>query len=70
MGSPTVSNVSPAPSKPEMVPPPQTFAHELGTDNNNAANKWHNESAAEIDSQPVMGHQSGPVYEMPTENYR
>ncbi|KAJ6781713.1 hypothetical protein PWT90_05718 [Aphanocladium album] len=69
MGSPTVSNVSPAPSKPGMTPPPQNFAHELGTDNN-AANKWHNESAAEIDSQPVMGHQSGPVYEMPTETYR
>lgn len=69
MGSPTVSNVSPAPSKQEMSSPPQNFVHELGTENT-AANKWHNESAAEIDSQPVLGHQSGPVYEMPTENYR
>lgn len=69
LGSPAVSNVSPAPSKPEVVAPPQHFAHELGTDNQ-AANKWHNETAAEIDSQPVMGHQSGPVYEMSTDNYR
>ncbi|PMB68164.1 hypothetical protein BM221_006341 [Beauveria bassiana] len=69
MGSPTVSNVSPPPSNQASVPPPQSYAHELGTDNS-VANKWHNESAAEIDSQPIMGHQSGPVYEMPTENYR
>jgi hypothetical protein len=42
---------------------------ELGADNM-AANKWHSDNAAEIDSQPVMSHQSGPVYEMPTEPYR
>lgn len=46
-----------------------TPAAELGTDNGNAS-KWHNPNASEIDSQPVMSHQSGPVFEMSTQNYR
>ncbi|CEJ92967.1 hypothetical protein VHEMI08589 [[Torrubiella] hemipterigena] len=36
---------------------------ELSNDNA-PANRWHTDNAAEIDSQPVMSHQSGPVYEM------
>ncbi|OAQ66150.1 hypothetical protein VFPPC_14292 [Pochonia chlamydosporia 170] len=44
-------------------------AAEMATDNPAAA-KWHSDNAHEIDSQPVMGHQSGPVYEMPTEHFK
>lgn len=47
----------------------QSEAAEMATDNPAAA-KWHSDNAHEIDSQPVMTHQSGPVYEMPTEPYR
>lgn len=74
-----VSRNSPGPGghvAPVPTPSPQPPQHgqhpmpvELGADNT-AANKWHTDSAAEIDSQPVMSHQSGPVYEMPTESYR
>ncbi|KHO02092.1 uncharacterized protein MAM_01093 [Metarhizium album ARSEF 1941] len=44
-------------------------AAEMAT-GNAAAGKWHSDSAHEIDSHPVMGHQSGPVYEMPTEHFK
>ncbi|KAG6040622.1 hypothetical protein E4U41_007686 [Claviceps citrina] len=47
----------------------QTEAVEMPTDNP-AATKWHSDHAHEMDGQPVTSHQSGPVYEMPTENYR
>ncbi|TWU75895.1 hypothetical protein ED733_005887 [Metarhizium rileyi] len=46
-----------------------TEAAEMSTDNP-AATKWHSDDAQEIDSQPVMGHQTGTVYEMPTEHYK
>ncbi|KZZ92442.1 hypothetical protein AAL_06068 [Moelleriella libera RCEF 2490] len=39
-------------------------AAEMATDSPAAA-KWHSDNAHEIDSRPAMGHQSGPVYEMP-----
>lgn len=44
-------------------------AAEMATDNPSAA-KWHSDNAHEIDSQPVMNHQSGPVYEMPSEHFK
>ncbi|GAO14937.1 uncharacterized protein UV8b_05105 [Ustilaginoidea virens] len=44
-------------------------AAEMASDNPAAA-KWHSDNAHEIDSQPVMSHQSGPVYEMAVESYR
>ncbi|KAG5930061.1 hypothetical protein E4U42_003222 [Claviceps africana] len=47
----------------------QTEAAEMATDNP-AAGKWHTDGAHEIDGQPMTSHQSGPVYEMPTETYR
>lgn len=31
---------------------------------NAPSSRWHSDNAAEIDSQPAMSHQSGPVYEM------
>ncbi|KAK5995499.1 putative transporter [Cladobotryum mycophilum] len=46
-----------------------TPAAELGTDGG-AGSKWHDPNATEIDSNPVMSHLSGPVYEMPTQHYR
>lgn len=61
-------HVAPVPT-PSPQPPQHPMTAELGADNM-AANKWHSDNAAEIDSQPVMSHQSGPVYEMPTEPYR
>ncbi|PKK50392.1 hypothetical protein CI102_9431 [Trichoderma harzianum] len=50
------------------VPPAHADAAELGNDNVNAA-KWNNPEASEIDGNAVLSHQSGPVYEMPTQNY-
>ncbi|KAG5940412.1 hypothetical protein E4U59_002446 [Claviceps monticola] len=47
----------------------QTEAAEMATDNPAAA-KWHADDAHEIDGQAITSHQSGPVYEMPTETYR
>jgi len=43
---------------------------ELGTHNDAAASRWANPHATEIDSQPVLNQSHGPVYEMPSENYR
>lgn len=64
--SPMTAKTTPSPqpgAHQQYAPPPSHNAVELGSDNANAA-KWHNNNAAEIDSQPVMSHQSGPVYEM------
>ncbi|KAK2606263.1 hypothetical protein QQS21_003311 [Conoideocrella luteorostrata] len=47
----------------------QPEAAEMATDNPAAA-KWHSDNAHEIDSRPAMSHQSGPVYEMPTQSYK
>ncbi|KAI6780771.1 uncharacterized protein J7T54_001079 [Emericellopsis cladophorae] len=43
---------------------------ELGTHNDAAASRWANPHATEIDSQPALNQSHGPVYEMPSENYR
>ncbi|EHK44187.1 hypothetical protein TRIATDRAFT_257827 [Trichoderma atroviride IMI 206040] len=66
----TVSPVSfpSAQLAPAQLAPAHADAAELGNDNLNA-NKWHDSNAAEIDGNAVMGHQSGPVYEMPTQTY-
>jgi hypothetical protein len=71
--SPTTTmaqTVSPASfERANLVTPHHADAAELPNDNPNAA-KWHDPNAAEIDGHAVMSHQSGPVYEMPTQNYR
>lgn len=54
----SAQGVSPAPAGVSELP------HDGG------AARWQNPEAAEIDGQPAMSHQSGPVYEMPTESYR
>ncbi|KAG9251167.1 uncharacterized protein F5Z01DRAFT_639568 [Emericellopsis atlantica] len=43
---------------------------ELGAHNDAAASRWANPHATEIDSQPALNQSHGPVYEMPSENYR
>ncbi|KID91780.1 hypothetical protein MGU_01750 [Metarhizium guizhouense ARSEF 977] len=74
----TVASVSPLSARPQTA--------ELGNDgagarwhtseaaemasDNPAAAKWHSDNAHEIDSHAVMSHQSGPVYEMPTEHFK
>jgi hypothetical protein len=69
--SPATTNantVSPVSFPSARLAPAHVDAAELGNDNLNA-NKWHDSNAAEIDGNAVMGHQSGPVYEMPTQTY-
>lgn len=64
--SPMTAKTTPSPQPgvhQQYAAPPSHNAVELGSDNANAA-RWHNNNATEIDSQPVMSHQSGPVYEM------
>jgi hypothetical protein len=51
-----------------LVPGVHPEAAELGNDNVNAT-KWHDANASEIDGNAVLNHQSGPVYEMPTQTY-
>ncbi|KOS18222.1 hypothetical protein ESCO_002748 [Escovopsis weberi] len=74
--SPAPTSVSPVYGLPPKGPEAGVVAHsetlntaELGTDGG-AGNKWYDPNASEIDSRPIMSHQSGPVYEMPTQNYR
>ncbi|KJZ76800.1 hypothetical protein HIM_03677 [Hirsutella minnesotensis 3608] len=59
----------PTPAGSSMISPAAEGTAELGHDNP-ATTVWHNHGAAEIDGQAVMSHQSGPVYEMPTQSYR
>lgn len=54
------------PAEMESVSSPQTA--ELGT--GGTAARWENSNAAEIDGQPALNTQSGPVYEMPAQPYR
>ncbi|KAI9147669.1 hypothetical protein HJFPF1_12699 [Paramyrothecium foliicola] len=49
-------------------PTPQSAVAEM--DQGGHAGRWHDANAAEIDSRPAMSHQSGPVYEMPSQSYR
>ncbi|POR35897.1 Uncharacterized protein TPAR_03895 [Tolypocladium paradoxum] len=59
----------PTPGDSSVASPTTPSTAELGIDGATAA-RWHNSNAAEIDSQPVMSHHSGPVYEMPTQEHR
>ncbi|KAF4511982.1 hypothetical protein G6O67_001173 [Ophiocordyceps sinensis] len=59
----------PTPGDSSIISPVTPDTAELGNDSAAAA-AWNNPGAAEIDGQPVMSHQSAPVYEMPTQRYR
>lgn len=47
---------------------PSPMTAELGSEG--TAGKWQNPDAAEIDGQPALNQQSGPVYEMPAQGYK
>ncbi|PNY27355.1 Uncharacterized protein TCAP_02714 [Tolypocladium capitatum] len=59
----------PAPGDSPVISPATSNSAELGS-GGMTASKWHTSNAAEIDSQPVLSHHSGPVYEMPAQEYR